>query len=866
MATIGEQLAAATVDNSLKVASLPAVFTLLPWSNSTGTFAEATGWSPPGFTNETDGKGTGANGGLYYNSEVVKGGNAYTMATFSSVTGGLLKERQFSAWLFADVTDTSPDGYQLIAYQNEASATSGKTFMFKLKKWVAGVGSTIAETEATMEPGGSFALVKASGKVSVWVKKSAASEWAIVGTEHEDLTFTEGRSGLDGNGSNPKLTNFATGTITVGPAPVVTTKTAKEVDKYTTMVSGEVNPKSAATNYWFEYGKTTEYGFKTAVASAGSGSAAVAVERGLKDLIPGTVYHFRLVAESPNGRTNGADATFTTKGSKVKRRKKPDLTLDIEVETPDGKFRLPADSRKAKNLPRDLSFETQQGDGFGVGNVNLSREIFKEYPDIGLLDTWRAISHSGDIAYEGRLQSNPRTNDPEEVITAALIGWMSYLSGKKISPLIIDPRMNNWGDISLQRKQNVLNSGNFKYDVNTSQGWRGAGEAPPGINFDFSGITSTLGWMDLGESMFYAGGEDIGKLLYHFHNLIGAGNATYWQTRAYLCNNDIPTASDNGIEHDGFTNSNAYETLSATTAGRKYALIQSGRYEAGASGAELKDLQTWEYPKVVGNHGLTIYGTWPEVGCQLTDIVSYILRTYYPKVSLAGVFNSFIVQAAAWHDSPEFGYDIIKILNNLALWELNMWENRTLYHEPADLTKYDWQFKTTDEGVTVNFQGDSIENFANGCTVFYTDFNGTSHALYPSEHSELRDESEDNPANRHGEDLWTDCTVPYQVSEAEALQFGRVYLAEFNRPKRPGQYKIEGGYIEDAARQLHPGWEARNGQTVGIMDMIDDEPRLITATSWDDVTKTLTITVDAPDKLLDAIVARQEIARQTRGL
>jgi hypothetical protein len=545
------------------------------------------------------------------------------------------------------------------------------------------------------------------------------------------------------------------------------------------------------------------------------------------------------------------------------KRRKPPLALDLEVETSESSYRLPADAKQAKNKPRSLSFNTQRGDGFGPGGATLSREIFRDYPDINLLDTWRFISRSGEIAYEGKLHSDPRTNDPGEQIDVALVGWMNYLKGRKIAPLVIDSRLSSWGDPSIQRRANLISS-KLRADATVNGGWQGTGEAAPGIFMDFNGVSSAGGFSDYGESWFFGGGEDIGAILYHFVRLLG-GAGPEWHTQVSALTDDIATARIDGPEHNANTNVSAFEQINVG-AGYKYAKIISQRSEGGGGGLTLTDLHDYQYPKVLGTHGLTLTGTWPEVGITITDILRYLFARYYPKVKLAGAVNNFPVQQASWHDSPQFGYEILQILNNLALWETNMWEERTLYHEPADLTKIDWQFKTTDPGVTVLFQGQSIEDFANGCSVSFTDFDGIPRVLWPEDHAELRDENDANPANRHGEALYTDCDVPYPCSEAEALQFGRMYLAEFNRPKRPGTYRIDGGYLRDYAGHWQQGWKVRNGQTCGIMDHPDDEPRLLTATTWDDEGKSLQITVDAPDKMLDAVVARHELARQSRNL
>ncbi len=547
----------------------------------------------------------------------------------------------------------------------------------------------------------------------------------------------------------------------------------------------------------------------------------------------------------------------------VVERDKPPLALGVEVETPNGNFRLDPDDPDPSNRPSGLSFSTQRGDGFGPAACTLSRKIFKDYPDINLLDTWRFIGQQGDVAYEGKLHSTPRTNDPAQQIGISLVGWMTYLGNRKISPLYIGSRLGGWIDPSNQRKADRLIA-SYKWAAAVSAGWQGSGENPPGISLDFTSWTPVSGYGSTGESWFYAGGENIGRLLYHFHRVTGSSSSS-WLTRAAFCTTDTGGDTQVGTDHDATTNSSEYETLTAEEDKYKYVLLEDS-YPSGASGT-FTSYHTWEYPKVIGNQGLELGGAWPEVGFKLTDIVQSMLATYYPKIEWAGEENSFIVEQATWHDSPANGFEIMQSLNNLVLWETSVWEDRKLHFHPADLTRYDWQIRTDDPGVSVVFEGDSIENFANGCSVSYTDFAGIRRQLWPSAHEELRDESENNPANIHGEELWTDCEVPTPCSEAEALQYGRTYLAEFNRPKRPGTFRISGGYIKDRAGNWQQGWKVRSSQTIGVFDNVDEtEPRLIFATSWDQNSKTLEVTVDAPPKYLDAIVARQELARTARGL
>ena len=87
-------------------------------------------------------------------------------------------------------------------------------------------------------------------------------------------------------------------------------------------VSGTVNPESLATTAFFQYGldpsdrgpgaSTTLYDQSTPVQTVGADSAIHTVSASLSGLVPGALYHIRLVATNSDGTTFGPDATFTT--------------------------------------------------------------------------------------------------------------------------------------------------------------------------------------------------------------------------------------------------------------------------------------------------------------------------------------------------------------------------------------------------------------------------------------------------------------------------------------------------------------------------------------------------------------------------
>ena len=97
-------------------------------------------------------------------------------------------------------------------------------------------------------------------------------------------------------------------------APTATTGAASAVSNSGATLSGTVNPAGQATTYAFEYGTTSNYTEQAAVQSAGSGAGAAPVSTEVKGLLPGTTYHFRLLATNPGGTSAGVDASFTTSG------------------------------------------------------------------------------------------------------------------------------------------------------------------------------------------------------------------------------------------------------------------------------------------------------------------------------------------------------------------------------------------------------------------------------------------------------------------------------------------------------------------------------------------------------------------------
>ena len=99
----------------------------------------------------------------------------------------------------------------------------------------------------------------------------------------------------------------------VAPAPSVVTDYETDVTVSGATLHGKVDPHGCVTTYHFEYGTTTAYGMATSETAAGSGTSSVPTAAAVTGLAPHTVYHFRIVASSAAGTTDGSDRMFRTK-------------------------------------------------------------------------------------------------------------------------------------------------------------------------------------------------------------------------------------------------------------------------------------------------------------------------------------------------------------------------------------------------------------------------------------------------------------------------------------------------------------------------------------------------------------------------
>ncbi len=115
--------------------------------------------------------------------------------------------------------------------------------------------------------------------------------------------------------NNSGTTRGADGIVTTSPTPSVVTGDATSITTSSATLTGSVNPNGRPTTWYFEYGRNTNYGSKTATQNAGNGTSTASISAQISGLQPGATYHFRLVATSDAGTSRGSDRSFVAVGA-----------------------------------------------------------------------------------------------------------------------------------------------------------------------------------------------------------------------------------------------------------------------------------------------------------------------------------------------------------------------------------------------------------------------------------------------------------------------------------------------------------------------------------------------------------------------
>jgi hypothetical protein len=511
------------------------------------------------------------------------------------------------------------------------------------------------------------------------------------------------------------------------------------------------------------------------------------------------------------------------------------------------------------NIPTGISFRTAR-DGFGDANLTLSRRVDRDYIDINLLDDVQIVGADGSVAYEGRIGASPRTFDGNHSIGLQCAGWIAHARDRQFTEVYVDRDLSHWEDMSRTRKVNLLAT----YRTWPSTVVADASGAAPAVSQTME-LTGTV--LQIAEAVYDAGvGNKIQYIYYDFVATNTDLNAS-WIAIVRVSDDDTFSATTDSANLHGATATAANGYFTASTP-RRYGGLQFQRGDTTASTGTERVLN-WRNIAVYGNHGVTQRSSAP-AGFNASDVMRNIAARFCPKLNTGGIQNTtFEVPHIVFRDLT-YPYDAFLELNKYHLWDFGVWENKTLFYKPVDLSDYDWEIRLDDHDypAAVSLQGDSTQDLANGVTVQYTDVvSGRQELLLPTDYSDLRDPAVDNPFTTHGLQGWKPYQVTVPTTQAGALQLGRAALAEFNQPMAPGSITI-GPHVRDRAGHPQAAWKVRAGDRVAITSStsLSDRPRVISETSYSHEDRKVTMSLDGGTKRLDAVIDRMSNALAAANL
>ena len=833
MATIAEQLAAAGVTNTLKAASQPVDLTLIPFAPSVGFWSATTGWNPPGFLASPP---TGDRGGLYWNIEQITGGNGYSILRRNS-SFGHIAERQFSVYLFSAMGGTA-SGYSATAYQPGSTAN---VYTFKLRKYEAGVASTLAEVPSvTLEPTGSFAVVAFGGKVSMWVRVSEAAAWTLVGSEIADTTFASGFSGFAGNGSNPSFINFATGKL-VGTTPV-----PLDVAEGTSSLSAVVTAKTVIP------------------LAAATGSSALTAAVKAKTNVP---------LQPANG-TATTSLTMRVKqaAQRLAVRSYPPMRLYVLATTPSGRvYRWGEDEKGADRVFGDLSDSDSVPGGYKELSCTLPRKPGVDYGDMAMGTTLEVFGSGGLKVGEYRLERAARSAGDTLSMDPAAYGYQGHLADDaSAQEIFIDSDLTAWGEMSAALRLAHIGSAIFEMAA-ISVGYQHTQAALPAVIVDFSGVDAVAGKTEEGEPVYFSGGPDIGQLRYDF--LSNAGLDASFLTQAFLGNNDIGSVLDAGINHQ---QANAtQQSVVATAPGKKYGFLVS-RYSGGFVGS-MTNVHRWQNVKVLGRHGLTVRGSWPNIGLLASDVIAYALARWAPLLRFTtggdGTIRptQFVIPHLAFKEVGPIA-EWVTQANRFELNEWGVWNDRTFYLCPRGTREGSKKWVARIAPAGLHETGDQMERIWNGVIVEYQDVSGEARTVGPPgstatyTDARLVDSDPANPANEiEGLRRWTKLAANGASTPEGAIRIGELFLALTKELDGSGSATLN-GYVEDENGRLWPYYCVHAGDLIRFPDATHTGWRYIVNAQRSRADRSVAIDLDAPPDSMSALLERLDVVLVPAGV
>ena len=547
----------------------------------------------------------------------------------------------------------------------------------------------------------------------------------------------------------------------------------------------------------------------------------------------------------------------------------PPTRLHVTIQTPDGTgaYRWGPDEPDPQNAPSAVTFSSTMPGGFEQASLTLPRHPDVDYSDLAEFSKVTILGAGGQVAWQGRLETTPRTSGDQLAISPGVTGYQAALADNNMArEIYIDCDVTRWQVPSTQRQVNLPNTVTGQVstvpDATTGQ---------PSLSTSLSDQWSATA---VAEAWYDAQGLPLATIYYAWKiNGIDSTDPN-WSWYAFVSDDDIASAYDNtaSLRASG----PGLGSLSATTTTRKFALLEL--VYAGAGGTSGSTYSVfWTYLGVVGRHGLTIRGTPAAtggIGVYASDVVAHAVAKYAPGLALVDRAGNSTIEATSFL-IPQLVFTdattAAAIVTQATSYGLEDWwvdEGPTFHLASRDNHGKDWQARVGPSGLQET--GPTVDQIYNGAVVSYTDVSGITRTVGPpgsganTTDATLFDSDPQNAATAAG---LTRIAPPIQLGvnvAAAAIKVGQAFLIFQKERSTAGQASLV-GYVTDSTGVTWPSWMVRAGDRITFVDAHDPVPRRVVRSSYDDATRTNQIDLDSPPQGLQPMLARLS-ADQAQGL
>lgn len=550
-------------------------------------------------------------------------------------------------------------------------------------------------------------------------------------------------------------------------------------------------------------------------------------------------------------------------------RERPRLALMLDIATPDSTHaRWAPDEDQAANAPSGLTFSSTMPGGFEAMSCSLTRKAGRDYPDLAEFSTITVSGIGGQVAWQGRLETTPRTSGDQLAITPGAVGWQAALDDDQSARMIyIDTDLTQWQGTSVARQIQLQTASADYEDASVAvDPVTGEPSLATTLNGPWVRTRRAEGWYD-------AKGLPIAVLYYAWKigpTILPAD--TQWTWAAFLSSDDQATSvsSTGNLRAAGPGGS-----VLVPTTPEPFALVQLSYGTSSGTGSPFP--LYWTYLGVVGTHGLGIGGTLTftgGIGVYASDVVQHAVQTWAPELatSRAGVStieqSTFLIPHLVFRE-PTTASDIIKQATRFGLPDWWVDEGPTFNLASSDNHGKRWRARVGPSGLQET--GPQVDRLFNSVIVSYNDVTGVTRTVGPTGSGattiddSLTDTDPANPVNVAGITRRSVLAMGITSTAAAATQVGQDWLAEQKLLSTAGQAQIV-GHVEDDHGVLWPAWMIRAGDQITFTDAHDPVPRRVVRAGYSDSSRACQLDLDSPPEGLSALLARLSVSLTPLGL